>query len=303
MDELQIGAGTPELIGYDIYDSAEVKVKEIRFGPDEGIPLEKSYVGGKINYPLVVGNVQFNSAPGVAQNVKDMCQSFYRPSQPVRVARGTLLIGICGNARAGKNTVAEHIVEKYEFKDVRSGALGFDIRSYAFADALKVEVYDWLSVFGCYCVHTDMFNTIDPYTVPVPSRAAVSDSDKIAWIELNKDLLRDMLQKHGTELRRQQDETYWISRLLAQVANDRPAVALISDVRFRNEVDVCHVTVKVERNGYVEPDKSVGQHVSETELSDVKCDYVISVPDGRLELLKLEAEGVFEEILEKFRVQ
>lgn len=295
MDELQIGAGTPELIGYDIYNSAEVKVKEIRFGPDEGIPLEKSYVGGKINYPLVVGSVQFNSAPGVAQNVKDMCQSFYRPAQPVRVARGTLIVGVCGNARAGKNTVAEHIVEKYR----RS----IDTHVYSFASALKIEVYDWLSVFGCYCVHTDMFNAVDPYTVPTPIRTEISDSDKIAWIELNKDLLRDMLQKHGTELRRAQDETYWISRLLSRVANERPAVALISDVRFRNEVDVCHVTVRVERNGYVEPDKSVGQHVSETELSEVKCDYVIKNCEGNLPGLHAQAESVFEEILERFRVQ
>lgn len=72
---------------------------------------------------------------------------FYRPATRPRAGRGVFVLGICGSAGAGKNTVADHLVRTY-------GQLGgakvpandgpMDVRQYAFATELKIEVFDWL---------------------------------------------------------------------------------------------------------------------------------------------------------------
>lgn len=65
---------------------------------------------------------------------------------------------------------------------------------------------------------------------------------------------------------------FWVDLLLDRIAFDRPAVALIEDMRHANEAAVCHYRVRVTRtaiNGkpWFAPDRDPA-HISETALDD-----------------------------------
>jgi hypothetical protein len=76
----------------------------------------------------------------------------------------------------------------------------------------------------------------------------------------------------GHDFRRKQDPNYWVKRLDKKLQEHAPSVALITDVRFRNEVDYIK-----SRGGFVvecmragEPDVAVHGHSSESELDSFK---------------------------------
>lgn len=95
--------------------------------------------------------------------------------------------------------------------------------------------------------------------------------------------VRNLLQRWGM-MRRQQREDYWVQQVAAQIKALRPRVAIITDVRFANEIDWLRrqggVLARVERPG-VGP---VNDHVSEFEWQQFAPDYVIR-NDGGLDAL------------------
>jgi len=104
---------------------------------------------------------------------------------------------------------------------------------------------------------------------------------------------RTLLQWWGTEFRRAQDPDYWVKKTMARISEENPEVALISDLRFPNEVEGIRAAggyvVRVDRVGYV---SDVPEHVSEKALdgmSEMDWDYVIKAPDGGLQVLCEEA--------------
>lgn len=226
--------------------------------------------------------------------------AFYRPPVRPKPAQATLRIGVCGAARSGKDTVVAHLCARYG----RGPSVidGIDIRRYAHADALKVEVYDWLATAEA------LFSLgLRPVSIPggvwPQSETLRTQGDKIRWVDENKGHLRQLLQKWGSEFRRGQDENYWVGKTDAAITFDRPQVALISDCRFANEVNGCHVTFRCKREGYVEADASVAAHVSERELAGFTADYTLKAHDGDVAGLLKQAEAAFERVLETFRVQ
>jgi len=238
-----------------------------------------------------------NPAPGI----RKMAREFYRG------ARGTLIIGVAGAARAGKNTVAEHIVETYGRLNGRKVTenVPWDVRQYALADSLKTEVYDWLEAFHAGTTREFLVNSTYPHPEPLDAvKFGWGIAEKASWIDNHKDKLRTVLQRWGTEYRRAQNPEYWIDRVIERIAEEGPRIAVISDIRLDNEPGICHVTINVQRYGDSGiDDVRVGQHISETALKGYRFDYVIGAPAGDTNSLKLQAERVFEEILERFRVQ
>jgi len=221
----------------------------------------------------------------------------------------TFIIGISGSAGAGKNTVADHIIAKYGRKtlpvplapdDLR---WGMDVRQYALADALKIETYDLLAAADFYSYRSGFLVSNRPQPRWNEAR---TDAEKIAWVNANKNDLRKMLQLGGTEWRRAQEPDYWVNRLLERIAEDSPQIAVITDVRFENELAICHAAVKVEQIGQIGQveDPAVASHVSEREWRkhDFR-DNVIRAAKGDLETLQRESERVFEQILTRFHVQ
>lgn len=230
--------------------------------------------------------------------------AFYRPVVRPKPAQATLRIGICGPARSGKDTVVRHLCEKYGSHASMSPAhAGIDIRRYAHADALKVEVFEWLQGLRWAARGNVAAASLSELILLPKENAVYTNADKIAFCDEHKKALRSVLQLWGSEYRRGQDVNYWVMLTEAAITLDRPQVALISDCRFANEVNGCHVTFRCEREGYVETDSSVAKHVSESELAGFKADFNLVARDGDVAGLLEQAEAAFERVLETFRVQ
>lgn len=167
-----------------------------------------------------------------------------------------LLIGFGHRARQGKNTAA--------LAALNSSPLDMQIRLYAFADALRSEVRTACARMG------SQYELIEQW------KAAGIVPD---WVTCDEPKPRSLLQWWGTEYRRSKDADYWVKRLDKTLTEHKPEVALITDVRFPNEVDYIH-----SRGGYVvecvrtgDPDFAVHPHWSETALDGYKnWDYCIS---------------------------
>lgn len=104
---------------------------------------------------------------------------------------------------------------------------------------------------------------------------------RIGWDGVKDEHGRRLLQDLGVGCRDVLGADVWVDALLARL----PARAVVTDVRFPNEVDAIHdhggLVVRVVRAGVV----PVNGHVSETALDDL--DLPVVVNDGPVNLLHL----------------
>lgn len=136
-----------------------------------------------------------------------------------------MLVGICGKAGSGKDTVGNYLVENYGFKKI------------ALADPIKRIVKD---VF-----------VLDDHTVY--DRVAREQPLK-QWDSWS---VRKLLQFVGTELFRDKiDDAIWVKSLWYRI-KDSPDNYVVSDLRFRNELKFFEdnvgkdfVSIKVIRPGH-----------------------------------------------------
>lgn len=104
----------------------------------------------------------------------------------------------------------------------------------------------------------------------------LSDATKVPidTIEKEKDRFRMGLQWWGTELRRAQDEEYWVKQLIQSIRTSDCDVAVVTDCRFPNEAETVRSmggnVIRIERSG-----PSGDCHPSETMMDNYQFDYVI----------------------------
>jgi len=192
----------------------------------------------------------------------------------------TLIIGFGHKARHGKDEAVKALVSL-------CGCPTPCIRRYGFADALKREVTEAAETVGDMWEFMVALDPLLPSWVKYDSNPDMTDP----LCPLGKQ--RTLLQWWGTEYRRAQDPDYWVKKTMARISEENPEVALISDLRFPNEVEGIRAAggyvVRVDRVGYV---SDVPEHVSERALdgmSEMDWDYVIKAPDGGLQVLCEEA--------------
>jgi len=88
---------------------------------------------------------------------------------------------------------------------------------------------------------------------------------------------REVLQHLGTDIFRSMYKNVWVDACLRQIQTDASEIALISDVRFENEIKAIHAqkgfVIGLTRNPYNKSDK----HASETQIEKCLelCDAVI----------------------------
>lgn len=156
-----------------------------------------------------------------------------------------LLIGFGHRARQGKDTAATAILNACDLET--------QVRLYAFADALKTEVRVSCAKCG------GQFELIRQF-----KEAGLMPG----WVQFEEPKPRSLLQWWGTDYRRAKDDSYWVKRLRKTLDAQNPEVALVTDVRFPNEVEAIHewggILVKCERIGA--PDVEVNEHISEAAL-------------------------------------
>lgn len=223
----------------------------------------------------------------------------------------SIVLGLGHRARHGKDAVANEIIKQ------RSGL--YDIRKYSFAQELKREVVKAALGSG------GMKNLFDD-GLRVPGAGYMqANGDFIAlpdWVQYdpNPDMTdpdcplgkqRFLLQWWGTEYRRSIDSEYWIKRVAVRIEDEKPEIAILTDMRFLNEMQFAQKygdAIKVERRNpdgslYVAP--GLVSHISEEALANVPDSQwdAILVNDGTVEDLKRKALYTFDALMEKVQVK
>lgn len=226
------------------------------------------------------------------------------------MAIDSVILGFGYRARSGKDTaVAEIIKQRGLIK-----ALGiysapenqerYDIRKYSFADALRKEVDDLLQKSG---------GAMNFLVVNRPTHLMQANENFIElpdWVqmEFNPEVSeqyplgkqRSLLQWYGTEYRRSIDSEYWVRQLAQRIELEKPQIALITDMRFPNEmafVKQYGEAVRVDRDGL-----PPSTHASETALADVSPEEwsLILENNGTLEEFKEGSATAFDELMTNF---
>lgn len=209
----------------------------------------------------------------------------------------SVIFGFGHRARHGKDTVAAAI------KTARGNRRPYDIQIYGFAGELKKEVNDYAERWGGM---KELFN---------PSLKFKQTNGNVtslpAWVAYDQDpdmtdplcplgKQRTLLQWWGTEFRRAVNENYWVERLAQRLAEEKPEIAFITDMRFPNEaafVKKYGEIIKVYRPGLASPNS----HISEEALAHLRDDEwgALIINNGSLENLKALAVQTFDRLMEE----
>lgn len=179
-----------------------------------------------------------------------------------------MLVGICGKAGSGKDTVGDHLINKYGFKKI------------ALADPIKRLV-------------KDVFVLDDHTTYDRIAREEPLDEWE-GWS------VRKLLQFIGTELFRENiDDAVWVKSLWFRIQNDKENNYVVTDVRFPNELKFFKdnagadfTSIKVIRDGC---EGSVGLEGHASESFDLETERIIN-NDGTIKELYNTVDHIIEEL-------
>lgn len=126
------------------------------------------------------------------------------------------VIGLAGAMGAGKDTVANYLIDRHSFIRI------------AFADALKDDVCDR---FRRTVIVIGNLNGI--------AKRDLTDEQYVRWLvwEVKPSGIRQLLQEYGTEVRRKEDGQYWVRAWQKRAAPwvEAGHRVVVPDVRFPNE--------------------------------------------------------------------
>lgn len=236
----------------------------------------------------------------------------------------SIVFGFGYRARSGKDTVAAMIREargiyperclhcetaqQYHGREDLSCGNCYDIRIYGFAHELKREVTenalksggmrnlfsDGLRLEGCGYMQENGNILALPEWVQYDPDAPMDDP----LCPLGKQ--RTLLQFWGTQLRRSVNQDYWVNKVAQRIAEEKPEVALITDVRFPNEVNFCQKygeVVLVDRPSLPRLAGAAGVHASELALANFRGWDAAIKNTGSLEDLRTEALFTFDSLM------
>jgi len=162
------------------------------------------------------------------------------------------LIAFTGLAQSGKSTAAEYLISKYGFTRVNfKSAMIEEIKS-TMPDFLKKEA----EIHNC---------TIDELFSTKPGS------------------FRQFMQNYGTELRRGEDNDYWVNKWEWLIEYTEADNIVVDDLRFINESkaisDNKGIVIRIVKKGQ----ENTMLHQSEIEMSNITPDETIEVEPGDLE--------------------
>jgi len=159
-----------------------------------------------------------------------------------------ILLGITGLAGAGKDAISDILVEDYGFEILR------------FSEALKEEILRRMprTLQAIHYLHWGYGAT------PAGLRDLIYRTKPVG--------VRELLQEYGTEVRRQDDEDYWVRKWTARLAEAGPRI-VCPDMRFPNEYAAIRArggyTLRVLRPGTQD---DPANHASENSLDKYPVD-------------------------------
>jgi len=212
----------------------------------------------------------------------------------------SIIFGFGHRARSGKDTVAAMV------KEARGGSLQYDIEIYSFAGELKREVNE------CAMKSGGMIKLFDPglyeggflqengNILPLPEWVQYDPNPDMTDPLCPYGKQRTLLQWWGTEYRRSINPDYWIKKLAKRIAEEKPEIALITDVRFPNEVRFVQQygeAIKVDRPSLPPLQGAAGVHASELALASFSGWDDVIVNDSTLEVLRERALFSFDMLM------
>lgn len=151
-----------------------------------------------------------------------------------------------------------------------------------------------------------LLHTLAPFDTKVYSfAAALKTFCRVNGWMTTKD--GPLLQRVGTEVFREcVDPEMWVRVLELEIGEDAPRVALVPDMRFKNEkrfVEERGISVRVERrltdgSLYVDPSRPA-THRSEIDLAGESFDYSFTASDGGLPTLYEAAKTLRRALIDK----
>ena len=207
----------------------------------------------------------------------------------------SVVFGFGFRARSGKDSAVAEIIKQRGL--LKTGEVGnneerYDIRRYSFASALKSEVNDAIRKAGgmkeLLTLPSKRFAMCKGFYLDFPDWVQYDESAPMDDPECPLGKNRSLLQFWGYDYRRVYfGEDYWVRQLAQRIELEKPQIALISDLRFPNEMAFVRQygeTVRVDRAGL-----PPSTHASETALADTS--------DEDWSII-LENNGTLEEFLE-----
>jgi hypothetical protein len=177
----------------------------------------------------------------------------------------SIVFGFGFRARSGKDlAVATIIAER--------GHL-YKIKRYSFASELKRETNQAALACGGMehlFVQPQEYVQENGNFISLPEHVVYDPDPPMDDPECGLGKQRLFLQWYGQEFRRSCNQSYWIDRVAQRISDERPEIALISDVRYRNEVAFVQEygeAVKIVRPSLPQLSGAAAQHASETELA------------------------------------
>ncbi len=194
-----------------------------------------------INYLKAPPAKDFINADYISLSKKDL------RTVSLRDRRRVLAVGISGFATSGKDTIADYLVLKYDFKKI------------SFADPIRESLIQLNPIIN-------------------PNGLSLKDAiDEIGWTSAKSQypMIRTLLQKFGTDVGRNIfGDSCWIDLAVKSIGTSKKIV--FSDVRFENEIDLVNsfnsYLIKVIRPNV----GSINNHISDNGLSDNFFDFVVS---------------------------
>lgn len=211
------------------------------------------------------------------------------------------IIGVSGKIGSGKNYLAQQIKNLLE-------AQGYTTEESSFAAFLKAELdtiidsakYSMANGQGYYSSISSLSEVLDMAEPDVKQLMEIIEYDVKNVKELNahsrSGSIRVALQILGTEIRRKQNENYWVDAFHTHLPE--ADFVLVTDVRFPNEADsikdrsgiVIRLEVpeevindRVQSRDGLQYSEEVKQHPSEVSLDDYKRFDMFVGPDFDIE--------------------
>ena len=158
------------------------------------------------------------------------------------------IILISGKARSGKDYLSQLLKERLE-KD------GLKVFKTAFADKLK----EYLCIL--FNLSLEELNNLKNSEVPFTKNGLT---------------MRNLLQKFGTDIFTSKiDKLFWIKETAKEIIEKNPDVVIISDLRFKDEIQINKFVCASHIAGRIISEDSIqsSSHISENDLNDYTFDY------------------------------
>lgn len=175
-----------------------------------------------------------------------------------------MLIGLCGYKGTGKTTVANYLIKEYGFKPVN------------FKDALVSEIKK-------------------NFPLLLAELAKIYEMEVNELFDKKPPAMRALMQEYGTEVRRGDDEEYWVKKWWEGATGTRGNI-VTDDVRFFNELsalgDKKGILIRVTRDDIT----TGGEHQSELQQEKFIEDFAIVGQAGSHEAIYKQLDAIIQTI-------